>query len=181
MLPEKIKRIALIGPESSGKTTLCQQLAAHYKTLWIPEYARGYMEKLNRKYTIEDILFTVEEQLKTEERLLQKANNFLFVDTEFIIAKIWCEDVFGFCPDWISEKIEVNKYDLYLLTKPDLPWEQDAVRKNPNRRNYFYDLYLKEIETRKFNREIISGNGEERFRNALNAVEKHCSAFNNKL
>lgn len=172
-MPEKaIKRIALTGPESSGKTTLCKQLAAHYKTLWVPEFARGYMEKLNRPYTSDDILFAAKEQLKAEEEMISTSNKLLFVDTELIIAKTWCEDVFGFCPGWIAERIEKKSYGLYLLAEPDLPWEKDPVRENPNRREYFFNLYLNEIETRRFNYEIISGNGEERFHNAVKAVEK---------
>lgn len=175
---KKIKRIALLGPESSGKTMLCKQLAAHFKTLWVPEFSREFMEKLNRPYNSDDILFTAKEQLKVEEELLLKANEFLFIDTELIIAKVWCEDVFGFCPEWIYEKIEEKKYDLYLLTKHDLPWEQDPVRENPNRRDYFFNLSLNELETRKFNFEIVSGSGGDRLRNAVKAVENFLKTVN---
>ena len=172
MRPEKINRIALIGPESSGKSTLCKLLAKHFKTQWVPEYAREYIEKLNRPYNSDDILLIAKEQMKIEDKMLLKANKFLFADTELIVAKVWCEDVFGFYPDWMEEKIEERKYNLYLLTKPDLPWENDPVRENPNRRDYFFDLYLNEIRKRKFNYEIISGTGDQRFLNAVNAIEK---------
>ena len=181
MLPEKIIRIALVGPESSGKTTLCKLLAAHYKTNWVPEYAREYVGKLNRAYTADDILLIAQKQLKTENEILAKTNKFLFVDTEFIISKIWCEDVFGFCHSWIEEKIEENKYDLYLLTKPDLPWQNDPVRENPKKRDYFFELYLKELEKRNFNYEIISGIGDDRFNNALNAIKKYRQNFSDNL
>ena len=173
MIAEKIKRIALIGPESSGKSTLCELLATHYKTLWIPEYAREYIEKLNRPYTAADILHSAQEQLKMEEERMLTASKFLFADTELIVAKVWCEDVFHFCHPWIAATIEEKKYDLYLLTKPDLIWEKDAVRENPNRRDYFFNLYLNELEERGFNYEIIGGAGEERLRNAIGAVEKN--------
>ena len=172
MLPEKINRIALIGPESSGKTTLCKLLSEHYKTQWVPEYARDYIEKLNRPYNSDDILLIAKEQMKVEDKMVSKAIKFLFADTELIIAKTWCEDVFGFYPGWMDEKIEERKYDLYLLTKPDLPWENDPVRENPNRRDYFFDLYLNEIRKREFNYEIISGTGDQRFLNAVTAIEK---------
>lgn len=178
MSGKKIKRITLIGPESSGKTTLSKQLAAHYKTLWVPEFAREFIEKLNRPYNSEDILFTAKEQLKAEEGLLSQSSKILFIDTDLIIAKIWCEDVFGFCHEWISEKIEEKKYDLYLLTKPDLPWEQDTVRENPNRRDYFFELYVKELQKRKFKYEIVAGSGQDRFRNAVEAVERFLKTTN---
>jgi NadR type nicotinamide-nucleotide adenylyltransferase len=172
MIPEKIKRIAFIGPESSGKTTLCKQLADYYKTFWVAEYSREYMEQLNRPYTLEDILLISKKQLENEQELLMKSNNLLFADTELINSKVWCEDKFEYCPEWISEKIEEKKYDLYLLTKPDLPWQPDPVRENPTRRDYFYNLYLKELQTRKFNYEIIAGEGDTRFNNAVKAVDE---------
>jgi NadR type nicotinamide-nucleotide adenylyltransferase len=172
MPTEKIIRIALMGPESSGKTTLAKSLAEHFNTIWIPEYAREYVENLNRPYTADDILFIAQKQLKSEEELLSKAKQLIFTDTELIIAKIWCEDVFDFCPQWILEKIEEKRYDLFLLTKPDLPWIHDPVRENAHRREYFYDLYLKELEERNFTYEIISGNDDQRFQNAVKAVKQ---------
>jgi NadR type nicotinamide-nucleotide adenylyltransferase len=172
MIPEKVKRIAFIGPESSGKTTLCKQLADYYKTFWVPEYAREYMGQLNRPYTLEDILLISKKQLENEQELLMKSNNLLFSDTELINSKVWCEDKFEYCPEWISEKIEEKMYDLYLLTKPDLPWQPDPVRENPTRRDYFYNLYLKELETRKLKYKIISGKGDTRFNNAVKAVDE---------
>ena len=120
LMSDKIKRIALVGPESSGKTTLCKELAAHYKTLGVPEFSRDYVAKLGRKYSLEDIEHCYEEQLKQENELYKTANQFLFVDTELIVAKVWSEDVFKRVPKWIEENIEPSKYDLYLLTYYDL-------------------------------------------------------------
>lgn len=169
-MPEKIKRIALIGPESSGKTTLSKLLAEHFNTVWVPEYSREYVEKLNRPYTSDDILFMAKEQLAMENSFLAKANKFIFSDTELINAKIWCEDVFGICPAWIDEKIEEKKYDFYLLTKPDLVWQPDPVRENPHRREYFFDLYKKELDKRNYNYTILAGSGKLRFNRAVAAV-----------
>lgn len=168
---EKIVRVALIGPESSGKTTLVKQLAQHHNTSYVVEYARAYIEKINRPYTLADIILIAEKQLEQEEQLLKKANKLFFTDTEFIIAKIWCEDVFGTCPEWIEKMISAEIYDLYLLLQPDLPWVKDSVRENPQRRKYFFDLYEKELINRKFNYEIISGIGEKRLLHAVNAID----------
>ncbi|MFI5218532.1 MAG: AAA family ATPase [Bacteroidia bacterium] len=175
MQPESIIRIAFIGPESTGKTTLCKSLTEYFKTVCVPEYAREYMEKLNRPYTLNDILITSKEQLLLEEKLIVKANRFIFSDTELITAKIWCEDVFETCPNWILEKIIETQYDLYLLTMPDLPWRYDPVRENPQRRAHFFNLYKNELETRNFEHEIISGVGDARFQNVLNFIQKHFS------
>lgn len=172
-MPDEIKKIALIGPESSGKTTLCLELAAHFRTSWVPEFAREYISSLNRKYTLRDIDHCAQEQIKSENVLLKSANRFIFCDTEMIIAKVWCEDVFKTTPVWIEEMIETHRYDLFLLTLPDIPFQQDDVRENPHRREFFFDWYKRELEERKFKYEVIGGKGQERFLNALGAIKKH--------
>jgi NadR type nicotinamide-nucleotide adenylyltransferase len=169
---QKIKRIALIGPESTGKTTLCDQLAKHFQTVWVPEYSRNYIEKLNRPYTLNDIEICTIKQLEEEDALILQANHFIFCDTELIVAKIWCEDVFKSCPAWIENEIGKRKYDWYLLTFPDLPFKEDPVRENPHRREYFFGLYKSELEKRNFDFEIIRGNGISRFENCLQSIDK---------
>jgi len=169
----QIKKIALIGPESTGKTTLCGLLAAHFKTVWVPEIARQYIGSLDRKYTLGDIEYCTRAQLNEEEVLIKKANTFLFCDSEMIIAKVWCEDVFKIVPPWLEEKVSTNLYDLHLLMQPDIPFEHDPVRENPHRRKFFYDWYKRELDARKFPYEVIGGMGDERFRNALAAISKH--------
>ncbi len=172
-MSDKIKRIALIGPESTGKTTLCKELAEHFDTVWVPEYSREYVEQLHRNYTLEDIEVCTKKQLEAEDRLLSNSNSFIFCDTELIVAKVWCEDVFKMCPSWIEEEITKRKYDLYLLTYPDLPFVEDHVRENPLRREYFYSLYKSELENRNFDFAIIKGPGNDRFENALKIIVNH--------
>lgn len=167
----KIIRIALIGPESTAKSTLSEQLARHYMTHWVKEYSREYLSKISRKYTLDDILLIAQKQLEQENKLLQTANKFIFADTELILSKVWCEDVFNICPDWINENILPHKYDLYLLTYPDLPWEKDAVRENGNRRQFFYDWYEKELKAINANYQVIKGGNEERLNNCISAIE----------
>ena len=93
-----VRKIALIGPESTGKTTLCDALARHYNTNWVAEFSREYISSLNRKYTLADIEHCTKTQLKSEEEKLLTAKNYLFCDTELIVAKVWCEDVFKTVP-----------------------------------------------------------------------------------
>jgi len=169
----QIKKIALIGPESTGKSTLCEMLASHFKTIWVPEIARQYIGSLERKYTLEDIEYCTKAQLNEENQLVKKSNRFLFCDSEMIIAKVWCEDVFKTIPGWIEEKIKTNLYDLHLLMKPDIPFEHDAVRENPHRREFFFNWYKRELDERGFPYEVIGGNGGERFNNSIAAISKH--------
>jgi NadR type nicotinamide-nucleotide adenylyltransferase len=177
----RIIRIALLGPESTAKSTLSEALAKHYKTVWVKEYAREYLSELAAKYTLNDILIIAREQLEQEKKALSTANNFLFADTELIISKVWCEDVFELCPNWITEKLIENKYDLYLLTYPDLPWEADELRENPNRRKFLFEWYEKELISIQANYTIIKGEDEQRFINCLAAIENFSSHSNFNL
>jgi NadR type nicotinamide-nucleotide adenylyltransferase len=169
---DHILRIALIGPESTSKSTLSEELANHYQTVWVPEYARTYLKDLHRKYTLQDILLIAQEQFRQEQKLLKTANRFIFVDTELIVSKVWCIDVFHTCPDWITAAVDNYPYDLYLLTYPDLAWQKDPLRENPHRRMYFYDWYERELKKAKANYAVITGIDGQRLKNAIAAVEK---------
>ncbi len=166
-----IIRIALIGPESTSKSTLSEALAKHYNTVWVKEYAREYLSNLIKKYTLDDIVNIAQTQLKQEQKLIEHAKQFIFVDTELIISKVWCEDVFKTCPDWILQNITHYQYDYYLLTYPDLPWKNDPLRENPNRREFFFNWYEKELKTIHANYTIIKGIGQNRLNKSIQAIE----------
>lgn len=170
---ENIHRIAILGAESTGKTTLARSLALHFHTQWVPEYAREYMSKHPGDYSSNDIIEIQKHQLLEEDRKSVLSKHCLFIDTEFIIAKVWCEDVFGNCPDWINKQVKEHRYDLYLLTANDLPWIPDPVRINPQRRDYFFNWYKNELEKTKLKYEIISGRYEARLMSGIIAVKKH--------
>jgi NadR type nicotinamide-nucleotide adenylyltransferase len=171
--PERIYRIAILGAESTGKTTLARSLALRFNTTWVMEFAREYMSKHDGNYSADDIVAIAKHQLEQEEQLIQTAHHFIFTDTEFIIAKVWCEDVFANCPEWLTEQVKNHRYDLYLLTANDLPWVADPVRVNPQRRDYFFNLYKRELDEQKLPYEIISGRYEARLLSGINAVKKH--------
>lgn len=162
-----LKRIAITGPESTGKSSLCRHLAKHYNTLWVEEYARSYIDDIKRPYNLDDIIKIAKGQLINENRIAEKASGVLFCDTELIVTKIWSEHKFGVCPEWILNNIQNYKYDFYLLCNIDLDWEPDPQREHPNLRQYFFDLYKQELEKRDFNFGIVSGKGDERLQNAI--------------
>lgn len=170
---ESVMKIALIGPESSGKTTLCEHLAKYFNTVWVPELARQYIGSLHRKYTLGDIEYCSQMQINEEDRLEKEANRVMFCDSEMIIAKVWCEDVFKTVPAWLEEAASQRHYDLFLLTRPDLPFVPDVVRENPHRREFFFDWYRRELDNRNFTYAVIEGTEEDRFRNALGAIREH--------
>ena len=168
----KIK-IIITGPESTGKTTLARQLAAHYNTIWLPEYARTYIESLKRHYNYNDIINIAKEQIKLEKEYLNKAKNILFVDTGLIITKIWFKEVYDKYPNWLNNAIKYQAADLFLLCNYDIPWVKDPLRENGSTeiREYLFNQYKKEIEKNKFNYKIISNLDNERLENAIKIVD----------
>jgi len=166
-----IRKIAITGPESTGKSMLAEQLARHYQTIWVPEYAREYLELLGKPYEEKDILFIAQGQLAAEESKLIHAGNFLICDTELLVTKIWSEVKYGRCNPWILDAIETHPYDLYLLCDVDLPWEYDPLREHPEQRQYLFDLYYNELKNRNFPFEVVRGTGPDRLKNALSIIE----------
>ena len=170
-----MKRIAITGPESTGKSTLAQQLAGHFQALWVPEFARGYVANLNQAYTLSDLENIARGQLALQQKTEAQTPEFLFADTELLVLKIWSENAFGTCPVWILEELQNQRFDLYLLMNIDLPWEPDPQREHPHLRQYFFDLYKAELERLNFPFEVISGTDEERFQAALQVVNSRFS------
>lgn len=136
-------RIVVLGPESTGKSTLSQELAAHFNTRWVPEYARQYLEELPRAYEQDDLLVMAEGQLALEDEVAATAREVLICDTDLYVIKVWSEHKYGACDPRILQHIASRQYDLYLLTYIDIPWEDDPQREypDPQMREYFYRIY----------------------------------------
>ncbi|MEI7489890.1 MAG: ATP-binding protein [Bacteroidota bacterium] len=168
----KLRKIAITGPESTGKSMLAGQLAVQYGTVWVPEYAREYLELNGPAYREEDILAIARGQLERETEALRKASGFIFCDTEFVVTKIWSEVKYGRCHPWISGQVERHVYDLYLLCDIDLPWEFDPLREHPGRRKELFELYCNELTARGFPFFIVRGYGRDRLSNAISIINE---------
>ena len=167
-------KIAILGPESTGKSELAKALATYYKGEWVPEYAREYVEKLGRKYTYDDVCHIAATQLKEIDLFENKTqSDFVFFDTELIITKIWFEYCFGEVPQFLTNAMEKPVFDFYLLCDYDLEWIPDPVREHGDDRAYFFNLYKAEIEKTKRPFAIVSGTGEGRVLNAIKAIENY--------
>ena len=138
-----MKKVVVIGPESTGKSTLSEKLAAHFNTVWTPEYARGYIDQLPRPYEQHDLLKIAEGQVQLEQQQAGKAGNVLICDTDLYVVKVWSEHKYNDCDARILDLIAKQRCDLYLLTYIDLPWEEDPQREypDPEMRAYFYNVY----------------------------------------
>jgi NadR type nicotinamide-nucleotide adenylyltransferase len=176
MNEQSIKKVVIIGPESTGKSTLCKQLAQEYKTSWCPEFAREYLHKHGMNYTYDDLLAIAKGQISLEEQMIQLATGngkpVIFIDTNLYVMKVWSEFVFAKCHQWILEQIVERKYDLYLLCKPDLPWEKDELREYPDlqTREKLYAMYKALMINQSTSWVEINGNYEERLQKAIAAV-----------
>jgi len=156
---------------------LTMQLADHYKTVWVPEYAREYINQLDRPYEEYDILTIAKGQLMREEEGAtvigkgKRSEQYLFCDTEPLVAKIWSEVKFGRCDPWILNQIETHIYDLYLLCYIDTPWEYDPQREHPELREHLFNLYHEELLERNRNFRVVSGTGDDRLKNAIKIID----------
>lgn len=168
-------KIAITGPESTGKSTLAEKLAHHYKTDFVPEYSRTYLENFEGQYTENDVVEIAKGQhnLILEEE--KKSSKILIADTEIVVCKIWVEYVFKHSNKIIDEILKQQDFDLYLLCDIDLPWTYDPLRENPNidERKELFEIYRNTLEQMKVPFEIVSGDDEVRVNNAIKVIEKY--------
>ncbi len=166
-----IKKIAVVGPESTGKSTMSAFLAGHYHTTWVPEYAREYCEKLTKDPTWQDEINMFHGQIALEKELLPSANGILICDTTFITVKIWSDHIFGKSPQVVLDELPKHPYDLYLLLDIDLPWQDDPLRDFPTLREHFMEIWYKELDALNANYVVISGTGQDRYDSAVAAID----------
>ena len=192
-----IKKIVAIGPESTGKSTLCKQLAEYYSTTWCPEYAREYLNQNGVKYQYDDLIKIAQGQLVMEDYCSEEVNNqysminnqltknssalkaqspLLFIDTNMYVMKVWYEYVFGKCEQLVLNEIAERKYNLYLLCNIDLPWTADEMREYPDERPRIelYNIYKDLLINQTIPWVEITGNYDERLQKAISAVEQYC-------
>ena len=168
-------KIAITGPESTGKSTLSEKLAHHYNTNFVPEYSRSYLENFVGQYTENDVVEIAKGQhnLILEEE--KKSSKILIADTEIVVCKIWVEYVFKHSNKVIDEILKQQDFDLYLLCDIDLPWVYDPLRENPDidERKELFEIYRNTLEQMKVPFEIVSGDNEVRVNNAIKVIEKY--------
>jgi NadR type nicotinamide-nucleotide adenylyltransferase len=175
--PSNIIKVVLFGPESTGKTTLSEQLARHYHTVWVPEYAREYLQRKwnNERKTCEpdDLLPIAEGQMKLENDLTKKATDILICDTDLLETKVYSEAYYiGNCDPILEKHALENTYDLYFLTYVDIPWEADDLRDKPGEREEMFSYFQKTLEKYNRNFVILKGDKKKRMKTATEHIEK---------
>jgi nicotinamide riboside kinase len=194
-----LKKIVVIGPESTGKSTLCDLLATHFQTKWVPEFAREYLLTNGKAYTYNDLLTIAKGQITLEDKIVEgltvdilqltekniiinRSSNIshltsytpLFIDTDMYVMKVWCEYVFNNCHQWIIDQVSLRKYDLYLLCNTDLPWTKDELREYPDleTREKLFRMYKDIMINQSTPWAEIKGENEERIQSAIEAVNR---------
>ncbi len=168
----QIKKVAVVGPECTGKSELSAFLAAYYNTTWVKEYARTYLDTLNRPYDEPDLLKIAIGQVKLEADALAQADKVMICDTNLLVIKIWSEYKYGHCEKKIIQLMQAQTYDLYLLTYIDLPWEEDPQREHPRARESLWNIYKSELEIQPTPYIEITGKRSQRRGLAVNAINQ---------
>lgn len=168
-----IYRITVTGTESTGKTTLCEALAKHYRIALVPDFSREYMSRLNRPYTHQDVMEIARGIIEQEDQMLRTAGQFLLSDNDLINIKIWLQFYQWEVPMWLLHAIKKRKSDLYLLCHIDLPWVADELRANPHDRAKLFRCFTEELAAIQANYTLVSGHSNtERFADADAAINR---------
>lgn len=174
-------RIVITGPESVGKSTMAAFLASAFDGVEVPEYAREYVETHGLDYSEEDVVAIANHQIEEDLRL-QGKNSLVFYDSWLFVTKVWFEEVYHHCPEFVLDHINDHSADLFILLKCDLPWIDDPTRENGGeRREYLYERYRQELERNHCNYVEVSGIGESRFVNAKRVVAEFLSRRDDNL
>ncbi len=177
-MEKKLIKIAIVGPESSGKSTISAALAKHYHTLWVPEYARYYCEGLTEACTLQDELNMYYGQVALEKAMETVIpNNLMICDTTFLTVKIWSDHQLGKTPQLVLDAIKSHKYDFYILLKNDLPWQEDPLRDFKGMGDYFLAIWHKELKAINANYQEVGGK-ENRLENVTKAIDAYLFSLN---
>ncbi len=165
-------KIVLIGPESTGKTTLVKQLATHYNAPFVAEFAREYLEKKpGIPYQFSDLEAIAREQVNRTNIALAANPALLFCDTDLTTLHIWALDKFDKKIPFVEENLRSQKADLYLLCAPDIAWQPDPLREDATRRDLLFEWNLQVLQALNANLEIVTGQHKKRLKNAISKVD----------
>jgi nicotinamide riboside kinase len=172
----KIVRIAIFGPESTGKTTLAKQLAEHYQTTWVPEFARDYLqEKLDSGKGIcelSDMLPIAYGQANLEKEKSAVANKYLFCDTNLMVTKVFSELYYQYCDPLLDAAARSHHYDLYFLTDIDVPWEADGLRDSPEGRDSVFSVFQQALIDNQKPYLTLTGDVATRLKKAISIIDE---------
>lgn len=170
---KQVKKIAIVGPESTGKSTISQQLARHYQVSWVPEYARYYCASLTQPCSLQDEINMFIGQVALEDAILATSDSqFVICDTTFLTVKIWSDEMLGETPQIVLDALKTRTYDFYILLDIDLPWQEDPLRDFPHLREHFMAIWHKELNAIEATYTVVGGI-EDRLKNVIDAIDSY--------
>lgn len=169
--PYYVKKACIVGPESTGKSTLADNLANHYKTKYVPEYAKTLIHSQKGKLSYSDMSKIAKGQLALERSVIPSSNRVLICDTDILTTTVWSNFLYGKCDSWLEKAAINNHYDLYLLMDIDVPWIDDVHRYSPDNRDHFYTMIKNKLIEKKAGFVEINGTWNERLQKSIAAID----------
>lgn len=170
----RVIRVVLTGSESTGKSVLAEQLADYYDAELVPEFVRQFaVEKgVGVPITSDDTEAVARGQIALEDQHAARARDIVVMDTDLLSTAVYCVHYFGSCPEWIQHAARERRPDLYLLLDIDVPWVPDGVRDREMARGELQQLFRHAVAASGSPYVTISGQWDERFRRAVNAIDE---------
>lgn len=169
-MPNNIKKIAIVGPESTGKTTLSKMLSGYYNEPYVSEAARDYLAK-NKKYNLDDVYKIGLMQLEYEKNVIKKARKYLFCDTNLLVNLVWSKYVFNHIEEKLLNIFNPYEYNHYILCNIDVPWEPDELREHPLQRKEIFDIYYHMLIEYRLTFTIVAGSETERLSKCIKIID----------
>ena len=167
-----VQRVAILGAESSGKSTLTPALAAHYCTVWVPEYLREFVAT-NARVPAEDDQFGIARtQLEREDAAALKASRFLFCDTTPLMTAVYSRWYWGRVDAQLALLERRHDYAFTIVTAPDSPWEADGLQRDSEAvRQAVHKLLLDVLAEREIPYLLVSGSLQQRMLQAATLLD----------
>lgn len=178
--PKTVINVAILGAESTGKTTLCRDLAGHFGCPWVPEYMRTYLQKKwdseQLTCTWDDLLPIAQGQIELENELAKQAaqtsvSGYLFCDTSLFELMVYAKWYYGDCPEALTKAALAHHYDMILLTEVDIPWVADDLRDSPHQREDISDYFASQLTLHNKSFQSIGGDRDERVQQVVKLLE----------
>ena len=170
-----VKRVVLIGSESTGKSTLARELAQHYRVEWVPEFARDYAVEKHSPLDFSDHGPIARGQMAREDEYVTRGTarnrTLLIQDTDLLSTAVYCAHYYGNCPTWIEQAAQARRPDLYLLLDIDLPWVPDAARDRGHMREEIQALFREAVERSGVPFSVVAGDSTQRLETARTAID----------
>lgn len=162
--------IAIVGPESTGKTELAKGLSNYYNVDWVPEFARAYLTEKDGKYDFSDLLKIAKGQVTAQDKALRARADLAIFDTDLLVIKVWSQVKYNKVDPFILAQLMLQKPDLYLLTNFDIPYEDDPLRESRGQRKELFEIYERELKAMKAHYIVVQGDRQTRLRRAVSEI-----------